>query len=69
MPHITNERLWRAISERAAGHDYDPASPAVDEAVADLCAKHSLTDDQRDSLTGRGQRLWNERMTIWQGAG
>lgn len=65
MPTITDARLWRAISERAAGHDYGPDCPAVEEAVADLCAKHSLSDDQRESLTGRGQRLWNERMTIW----
>lgn len=65
MPALTDERLWRAVQDRAARNGWDDQEALIYGAVCDLCGLHSLSDDQREALTGRAQRLWTERLTAW----
>ena len=68
MTHrITDDAIWTEVREAAAIHGWDDRAPLIAQAAARIGKRWKLDDADREAISGRAGKLWNERMTNWLG--
>ena len=64
---ITDDTIWTEVREAAAIHGWDDRAPLIAQAAARIGKRWKLDDADREAISGRAGKLWNERMTNWLG--